>query len=252
MPVNNGPTHAFSLRARALRARSQPPSRGLCGLLPVVVAASSIALATWLAASVASADEPRTITHHVEPPPAPEEHPPTLSVEVHGGAEVPLERGAICPAAAGCVLGAGVVAGVRIERRSSDRVGLFAGYDFWLLDSDGVFELGALHAVRAGIRYVLDDSMLVHPFIEGAIGFLAFGDTANVVTLGGLVSAGAGAELELSESVAFVTSLEAWFLSTGPFTTREGATRADPFGVNIALQITIGVSVLVGPSAAAR
>ncbi len=171
---------------------------------------------------------------------------------MHGGAEVPLERSAICPAGAGCVLGAGVVAGVRIERRSSDRVGLFAGYDFWLLDSDGVFELGALHAVRAGIRYVLDDSMMVHPFIEAAIGFLAFGDTANVVTLGGLVSAGGGAELELSESVAFVASLEAWLLSTGPFQTREGAIRADPFGVNIALQITIGVSVLVGPSAAAR
>jgi hypothetical protein len=113
-----------------------------------------------------------------------------------------------------------------------------------------VFELAALHAIRAGVRYVIDDDSLIHPFIEGAIGGIAFGETASVVALGGLVSLGAGMEIELSESVAFVSSLQAWFLSTGPFRTREGALRSDPFGVNIALQVTLGISVLTGSLAA--
>lgn len=252
MPVNNGPKHEFPLRSRALPARSEALARCLCAGVAGAVAALPIACLGALAPELARADDEEAVVHHVEPPPAPAEHPPTLAVEMRVDAEAPIERSAICPAGVGCVLGLGVGLGVRIEQRSADRIGLFVAYDFWLIDGDAIFELATLHAVRAGVRYVIDDSTMVHPFIEGAIGVLAFGDTASVVALGGLVSAGGGVELELSEAVAFVSTFEAWFLSTAPFQTREGTTRSDPFGVNVALQLTVGVSVLVGPYAAAR
>lgn len=185
-------------------------------------------------------------TPHVEPPPEPREHPARPALEIHGAAAIPLENETICPSGAGCVLGLGMGLGVQVEWRSADRVGLFVGYDFLLLDSNSVFELAALHTVRAGVRYIIDDDSLIHPFIEGGVGGIVFGETTNVVAFGGLVSLGGGMEIELSESVAFVSSLQAWFLSTSPFRTREGALRSDPFGVNVALQVTLGVSIQTG------
>lgn len=188
--------------------------------------------------------------HHVVPPPAPHEHGPTLTVEVHGSVEAPILRDTICPATHACVLGLGLGIGAQVEWRTADRIGLFAAYDFWMIDPSGVYELGALHALRGGVRYVLDDSLVVHPFLDIAAGVLAFGDTANVATGGGLLTLGGGAEIELSESVAFTTGAEAWLLATGPFTTRDGAARSGAFGVDIAVQLTLGVALLVGPAVA--
>lgn len=231
-----------------------PGARSRVVALALAGALATLGSALVAARARASDDDaaPARGAHHVDPPPAPESHPATLAVDVHVGAAAPLERSAICPAGAGCVLGAGVGVGAQIERRAADGVGLFAGYDFWLLDSGGVYEIGALHALRGGVRWVIDAATLVHPFVQGSIGFLAFGDTADAAALGGLITAGAGVEIELTESVAFVSALDAWVLSTGPFRAHDGVLRSDPFGVNVALQITVGVAVLVGPSAVAR
>jgi hypothetical protein len=162
----------------------------------------------------------------------------------------PLERGTICPGGADCVLGPGIALGVHVERRGADGLGLIAGYDFFMVDGDGVFELGALQVLRGGVRYVIDDAWRVHPFVDATFGVLAFGDTTRIATMGGMLTAGGGAEFELSESVAFVTALQAWFLATGPFVTVDGVTRSADFGVNAVLQIAIGVSIQVGPTVA--
>lgn len=218
----------------------------------VVVAAAGGALAATCAE--ARADQGTATAaeeHHVAPPPAPEEHGATLAVEVHGAAQAPLARDAICPGAAPeCVFGLGLGVGAQLEWRMADRVGLFAGYDFWMLDSAGVSEVGTLHAIRGGLRYTLDDSQVVHPFLDVAVGLLAFGDTASVATAGGVVTAGGGAEFELSESVVFMSSAEVWMFATGPFETRDGFVRSADFGVNVALQLTVGIAVLVGPPVA--
>jgi hypothetical protein len=216
--------------------------RSLCRAL-LAAAIASIVAASARAEDDTTAGEDGA--HHVEPPPAPDQHDATVSFEVHGSAEAPIERSTICPAGSACVLGLGVGIGAQIERRAPDRIGLFAGYDFWLVDSNGVFELGALHALRGGIRYVLDDATMVHPFLDAAVGLLAFGDTANVATLGGLVTAGVGAELELSESVCLFAAAEVWLFATGPFTTGDRVMRATGFGVDIALQLTLGIEVFV-------
>lgn len=222
-------------------------------LAALVLVASGALVAPWC--SRARADEDATIAtgpHHVTPPPAPQDHGETLSVEVHGAAQAPLARDTICPGAAPqCVFGLGIGLGAQVEWRTADRLGLIAGYDFWMIDGGGVYEIGLFHALRGGLRYTLDDSMVVHPFLDVAIGVLAFGDTSTIATAGGLVTAGGGAEIELSESVMFVTSAEAWLFATAPFETRDGFVRAADFGVNVALQLTVGITVLVGPPVAA-
>jgi hypothetical protein len=171
-----------------------------------------------------------------------------VHVAVHGAAIIPVLREPMCPSGPDCVLGLGAGVGAQLEWRTAERIGLFLGYDFWVLDAAGVFEVGALHAVRGGVRYVIDDSMRVHPFVDAAVGFLAFGDTATVATAGGGITLGAGAEVEISEAVAFVGAAEAWLFATAPFATRDGALRAADFGVDVVVQVTVGIAVTVGPT----
>jgi hypothetical protein len=232
-----------------------------CRSAAVAISAAAIVASPMLCAGLAFGDAPEdddeaagahapehATAHHVAPPPAPGDHDAMLLVEVHGGVAVPIERGTICPAGPECVFGLGVGFGVELEWRFADRVGLITGYDFLLLDSKNVFELGTLHAVRGGLRYTLDDTTMVHPFIDATIGGLAFGDTASVATAGLLVTAGGGAELEIDGVVAFFAGLEAWLFATGAFLTRDGVLRANGFGVNVAIQITLGIAVVIEPA----
>jgi hypothetical protein len=168
-------------------------------------------------------------------------------VEIHGQVAAPFERSTICPPGADCVLGIGVGLGAQLEWRLPDRVGIFGAYDFWILDSAGVYEIGAAHALRGGVRYTFDDTALLHPFVDGSIGVLTFGETGLVATVGGLVAAGGGAELEISGSVSIVGAAELWLFSTAPFQTRDGALRAAGFGVTAVVQVTIGLAVALGP-----
>lgn len=246
MPVNK----RRALENSALSRTSPRPPRRAPGRLRAAGLGAVLSTASLLVTAFPARADGED-AHHVVAPPAPHEHGATLSVEVHGSVEGPILRDTICPPGHDCVLGLGLGIGAQIEWRSSDRIALFGGYDFWMIDASGVYELGALHALRGGIRYVLDDSLVVHPFLDVALGVLAFGDTASVATGGGVVTLGGGAEIELSESVAFVTSAEAWLLAMGPFGTRDGAVRSAGFGVDVAVQLTLGVSVLVGPAVAA-
>ena len=184
-------------------------------------------------------------TPHVEPPPAPDTHDPTLLVAVHLGGIIPLEASDICPGDALCVLNGGGAVGVEIERRWPFGLGVSVGYDAWFVDSGGVFELGTVQIVRAAIRYVFGLEWVVHPSIHLGAGALVFGDTFLVSTVGGAVEAGAGAEIELTESVALTAAARAWVFTTTPFTTeRDRTLRSEGLGLNAALQLDVGLVVL--------
>jgi hypothetical protein len=204
------------------------------GLLLAVPSASARALAQDAEAS-----------HHVTPPPAPLEQDASVAVEIHGAAESPLLKDTICPGGADCVFNVGLGLGVQVERRLPDGWGMFGAYDFWVLDTRGVFEVGTIHAARFGVRYSFAPEMLVHPYVDVALGPMAFGDTAQPNAFGAIMTAGGGAELELTDVVAVVGGLEGWFYTLAPFQTRDGVARAQSFGIDIALQVTVGVSILV-------
>ena len=209
--------------------------------------AASLALCTSLASSAAAQSTERTedAATHVEPPPAPESHDPDLLVGIHLGAIIPLERADICPGDSLCVLGGGGVFGIEIERRWPMGIGVLVAYDAWFVDAGGVFELGIVQIVRAGVRYAFGPDWVVHPAIHLGVGALVFGDTFLVSTVGGAVELGASAEIELTESVALTAGADAWLFTTSPFTTgRDRTMRSEGLGLNAALQINVGLTIV--------
>lgn len=183
---------------------------------------------------------------HVTPPPPPSTLPPDVTLEIRGAAIVPLYRDALCPGTSQCVFNAGVGVGVGVERRWPDGWGFLARYDVWILDASSLYEIGIFHSTRIGARYVIDQATMVHPYVEALAGFLAFGDTTTVSAAGGAVTGGAGAEIELSDALVLDIDAELWTFATGFFATRDGVRRSDGFGPNLALQISVGLEVLLG------
>ena len=184
---------------------------------------------------------------HVEPPPPAERHPALPMIEVHAIAGVPVVTSGVCPPDADCVLGSGFGFGAGLEIRDAAGVGFITSYDFWLIDSGTVFELGTLHAIRGGVRYTIDDASRIHPFLEGSLLLLAFGDTSTIATAGGGLSVGVGAEVELTESVTILSNLGSWLFSLAPFETQGGIRRSADFSIEVAVQLSVGVALTAGP-----
>jgi hypothetical protein len=209
--------------------------------------ASFVVAIMWC--GTASGQETSERTPHVEPPPAPEHREPELIAQIHLGTIIPLERTDICPGDSLCVLGAGGTTGVEIERRWAFGLGILVAYDLWFVDSGGVFELGVVQSVRAGLQYVFLDDLMVHPAIHVSAGALVFGDTLLVSTVGGAFEAGASAEIELTDVVAITFAGQAWLFTTSPFTTnRDRTSRSEGLGINVALQLHIGLSIVAQSS----
>ncbi len=204
----------------------------------VTIAASIVLAIGALGASGARADGLEVY--------GPLEQEPVWTLDVHGAAVFPIERGTICPSGSSCVLGGGFGAGAFLLRRSPDGIGLLVGYEVWLLDGGGVYEVGALHSLRLGVRWTLDNSSIVQPLIQATAGALLLTDPAQASTAGGLLTAGAGMEIELTRDVALNLSAELAFFSVAAFRTRDGADRASDFGVNVALETTAGLVVVLG------
>lgn len=193
-----------------------------------------------------SGEPARVHAHHVAAPPDPSSLPPDVTLEIRGAAIVPLYRDALCPGTAQCVFNGGVGVGVGVERRWHDGWGFLARYDLWVLDAGSLYEVGIMHSARIGARYVIDQTTLAHPYVEALVGFLAFGDTITAAAAGGSVTAGAGVEIELTDVLVIDVDAELWTLATGYFATRDGIRRSDGFGPNLALQISVGLEVLLG------
>lgn len=181
-----------------------------------------------------------------EVPRPPEAAAPWWELELGALAVVPIERSAICPANRDCVMNAGIGLGTRLTYRTPDGFGWGLAYDLWVLDSASLYEVALLHSLRGQLRYVIDASSRLQPWVGAGLGVLLFGDASTVATGGAVVSAGGGAHLELSSEFALVASAEVWVLGTAPFSTRDGTRRADPFSVNVVAEIVLGAVLRIG------
>lgn len=179
-------------------------------------------------------------------PPPPEEAAPWWELEIAPLAVVPIERSAICPSGRDCVMNAGVGLGTRLTRRTPDGLGWGLAYHLWVLDSASLYEVALFHSLRGHVRYVVDASSRIQPWIGGSVGLLLFGDASSVSTAGGLVSAGGGVHVELTSEFALFASAEVWAFATAPFSTRDATTRGDPFGVNVVLEVALGALIRFG------
>lgn len=218
--------------------RSVLVSRSSCAMLV-------LALVMAIDAS-AAAQETDASVHHVTPPPPPRTRAPDVTLDIRASGIVPAYRGGLCPGDHQCVFSGGFGVTVGIERRWPDGWALLARYDVWIVDAESLYAVGLLNSARVGARYVLDETTVVHPYLEALAGFLAFGDTRTVAAAGGSVTVGAGTEIELTESLVLDLDVELWTFATGYFMTRDAVRRSDGFGANLAVQISIGLEVLLG------
>ena len=135
-------------------------------------------------------------------------------------------------------------------RRSPDGIGLLVGYEVWLLDGGGVYEIAALHALRLGLRWTLDVRSRVQPFLQATAAALLLTDPGQATSGGGGITVGGGMEIEMTADVSFALAAELAFLSVGAFQTRDGVLRARDFGVNVALEMTAGLVIVLGSTGA--
>lgn len=133
-------------------------------------------------------------------PPAPSKAQPRFAVEIHGIFSGPLDNRSLCPTGVGCVLQGGGGLGGSFERRWPTGMGAFLAYDAWFLDSDSVYELGVQQALHGGFRYTMPTDTVFHPLFDLSAGVMAYGDTFQIATVGGLAEIFAGAEIELTET----------------------------------------------------
>ncbi|MFN7702465.1 MAG: hypothetical protein ACK6CU_21330 [Deltaproteobacteria bacterium] len=204
-----------------------------------------VVAATGASTRAALADDLR-IAERFEVPPPPDEAEPWWELELGALAVAPIERSAVCPAGRDCVMNAGIGLGLRFMRRQPDRVGWGFAYDLWVLDSASLYEIALLHALRGQVRYVLDETSRVQPWIGAGVGALLFGDASRVATGGGLLSGGLGAHFEITSDFALLGSAEAWLFAMAPFSTRDATPRGEPFGVNVVLEVMVGAVVRIG------
>jgi hypothetical protein len=180
----------------------------------------------------------------------PDQQSEVYALEVHGAVVLPLEASTVCPAGGDCVIGGGFGAGGIFVRRTPDGIGLLVGYEVWLLDGNGVYEVAALHSLRLGVRWILDDSSRVQPLLQATAGAILLTDPGQATSAGGMLTVGGGMEIELTTDVSVSLAAELAFLALAPFRTRDGVDRAANFGVNVALETTVGLIVLLGQSGA--
>jgi len=178
-------------------------------------------------------------------PPSPARAHPRLALEVHTGLTMPLDNDSLCPREVGCVLQSGGGVGASVERRWPSGFGAFGAYDFWFLDSDSVFELGVQQLLRGGMRYTMPTDFVFHPIFELSLGVMGLGDTFRIATVGALVQAFAGSEIELTESFGVRLGFGMRAFSHSPFrTARDGVKRARGDVFSEALFFELGLTVM--------
>lgn len=181
-----------------------------------------------------------------EVPSSPAQASPWWEFEVDASFLVPIERSTICPSGSECVLNGGLGLGARAFYRSPNGLSWLGAYDILAFDSDSVYEVSLLHALRIGLRYTLDSSTRVQPWIGATLGGLAFGGPSTIATGGAVVTLAVGAHVELNDSISLVGAAEFWTMVTGTFRTRDGVERGVPFGADLMMQFSLGLNVRFG------
>ena len=178
-------------------------------------------------------------------PPPPDAHPPQLAGEFRADLVLPLHTTALCPASSECVLGNGMGVGLTGWYRWWRGSGVGIGYDLWILDGNGVYELSSIHHLRVGFRQNFLPEKLAHPFVGASLGIVLVGDTFLADGVGGALDVTAGVELEITESLAFTAALAMRLMSTSAFVSAtDGVRRSDPFGVNAITMVRLGLVLL--------
>lgn len=183
-----------------------------------------------------------------ELPRPPQELDAVLAVEVHVSIVSPVLRDPLCPPEADCVFGGGGGVGGSLERRWPTGMSLGLAYDAWFVDSNNIYELAVMQMLSARVRYYFMQDTALHPHLGLGAGALTFGDTLRFATVGFAVEASVGGEWEVTESIAVSVAMPWRLFTTSSFqTTRDRVQRAEEAGINLAVSLQIGLTIVETP-----
>lgn len=190
------------------------PIHGLCGFFLLAP------LPAWAGDSPPPAEEiaaPQTAAPAAPPPPPAIEsadpsplapsRPPPLHVEyIQYGvaivAEVNLSAGGTCgeeiTSRVPCILGNGGGPVIRLGYRTPGPWYVGGAYEFVKMDSGNLYRLGIFQQLRAELRYLPDIGSRVAPFFTAGLGGVAYGNEWGAETGGGVITMGAGVEIEVT------------------------------------------------------
>jgi len=183
-----------------------------------------------------------------EEPPAPDEVGPRRAGELTVDAVFPILTSPLCPLEAQCIFGGGGGVGATLEWRYPRGLAAGFGYDVSFLGGRGVWELSTLQMIRGGVRYYGVRERLIHPYAGASVGVVLLGDTFTVSAVGGGVDLFAGAEVEITSGLSFTGAFSVRTFVTNEFTTvGDDVTRAESFGLNVAIMLRFGLVLVEGP-----
>jgi hypothetical protein len=183
-----------------------------------------------------------------EEPRPPDELEPRRSGELMVDLVFPLGQPRVCPLEADCVFGGGGGVGAALEWRWPRGMALGFGYDVSFLDGNGVWELSTLQMIRGTIRYYGLRDSLIHPYVGANAGLVLLGDTFGVDAVGAGIDLLGGAEVEITSGLSFTGNVTVRAFVTNEFVTEsDGVTRADTFGLNVAIYLRFGLMLVEGP-----
>lgn len=166
--------------------------------------------------------------------PAPDPPPNNVEYFQYGVAlvgETALSAGDVCPssAQAPCILGSGGGLALRVGYRARDPWYVGGAYEFSRQDSSNLLRLAILQQFRLEARYFFDRGMRTTPFVVGSIGAMLYGREWSASTAGGVLSAGAGLEYQVSATTVIGFAPMYRLLVPHAWTDSTGTRRADAF-----------------------
>ncbi|MDW8361695.1 MAG: hypothetical protein RMK74_04790 [Myxococcales bacterium] len=173
---------------------------------------------------------------------------PWLALEVRVGMTGPLLTEGACPPPAPCVLGGGGTLGATVDRQGGDGWSLGITYEAAFLDSQGVYELGLAQRLLFRVRRLAWPHLRSHPWVGAAAGPMFLGDGFTVATVGGVLRAMGGVDVEISEAMMVSVALWSEALSLAPFSTSADRTaRARTLHLDVVAGLDVGISIVTSP-----
>lgn len=167
-----------------------------------------------------------------------------LGIEV--GLVLPVADKPLCPSGSECLFGAGAAIGIPFSYRWKRGTGLGFGYEFWIQNSDGVYDAAVTQAFTVLVRQTFLSDRSLRPLLRVRGGFVLLGPTFQVDTVGATAEIAFGGETDINRKTVFTFLLGGQVLSTRAFTTSaDGVRRGEGNGINAALLFRVGITYLL-------
>jgi hypothetical protein len=200
-------------------------------------------VAPWISIAGAVAASAGSVAN--DPDGAPTEEPaniaPTTPLIQYGVAftvEQVISAGPLCVEP--CILSSGGGIAIRVGHRTTGPLYYGLAYELSKQGSNNIYRLGILQQLRFEGRYYIETGRVTQPFLQAGAGVVGYGNEWGIETRGPMLSAGAGAQVQIARDVVLGIGLAYRALLLSSFVDSAGAARgggvASVLGVDFQLE----------------